>query len=165
MNESISFEPLTAEHWPAVRSIYLQGIATGNATFQQAPPDWSEWDQAHLQTCRWIAKIGSEVVGWAALAPISTRPVYAGVAEVSIYIAERMRGRGIGKHLLAKLVTDSEAASFWTLQAGIFPENAESVRLHLGAGFRVVGTRIRLGNLNGRWRDVILLEQKRSYGE
>jgi L-amino acid N-acyltransferase YncA len=160
MNESISFEPLTSEHWPAVRSIYLQGIATGNATFQQAPPDWSEWDQAHLQACRWVAKVGSEVVGWAALAPVSSRPVYAGVAEVSIYVAEGMRGRGIGKHLLRKLIADSEAAGFWTLQAGIFPENAESVRLHLGADFRVVGARVRLGNLNGRWRDVILLERR-----
>ncbi len=160
MNEFISFEPLISEHWPAVRSIYQQGIATGNATFQQAPPDWSEWDQAHLQVCRWVAKVGSEVVAWAALAPVSSRQVYAGVAEVSIYVAEGMRGRGIGKHLLQTLIADSEAAGFWTLQAGIFPENAESIRLHRGGDFRVVGTRVRLGNFNGHWRDVILLERR-----
>ena len=160
MRFPLQIEPLTPEHWGAVRSIYMEGIATGDATFQLAAPKWREWDDAHLQLCRMVATEGNEVVGWAALAPVSRRQVYAGVAEVSIYIAESARGRGIGKHLMMKLIADSEAAGIWTLQAGIFPENAASLRLHIAAGFRVVGTRMRLGNLHGRWRDVVLLERR-----
>ncbi len=158
MNFSLDIKPLKPEHWPAVRSIYMEGIATGNATFQEVAPQWREWDDAHLQLCRMVATEGNEVLGWAALAPVSRRPVYAGVAEVSIYVAEAARGRGVGKQLMMKLIADSEAAGIWTLQAGIFPENAASLRLHIAAGFRVVGTRMRLGNLQGRWRDVVLLE-------
>jgi L-amino acid N-acyltransferase YncA len=160
MNFSLQIEPLTPEHWPAVRSIYMEGIATGNATFQQTAPEWPEWDEAHLQPCRKVATERNQVVGWAALAPISRRPVYAGVAEVSIYVAENARGRGVGKHLMMKLIADSEAAGIWTLQAGIFPENEASIRLHVAAGFLVVGTRTRIGNLHGRWRDVVLLERR-----
>ncbi len=162
MNFRLQIEPLTAEHWPAVRSIYTEGIATGDATFQLAAPEWREWDETHLQLCRMVATEGTEVVGWAALAPISRRPVYAGVAEVSIYVAESARGRGVGKNLMIKLIADSEAAGIWTLQAGIFPENEASMRLHIAAGFRMVGTRTRLGNLRGRWRDVVLLERRSS---
>ncbi len=160
MPPPISIVPLGDHHWDAVRSIYLQGIATGNATFQQTAPDWKEWDAAHLQTCRMVARSEQEIVGWAALSPVSSRPVYRGVAEVSIYVAEAARGRGVGASLMARLIVESEAAGIWTLQAGIFPENAASIKLHTNAGFRIVGTRSRLGCMNGRWRDVVLLERR-----
>ena len=156
----ITIEPLVAHHWDAVRSIYLQGIATGNATFQQTAPGWQEWDAGHLRTCRLIALSDGEIVGWAALTPVSSRPVYRGVAEVSLYVAETARGHGIGGKLLAKLIAESEADGIWTLQAGIFPENASSIKLHTNAGFRIVGTRSRLGCMDGRWRDVVLLERR-----
>jgi phosphinothricin acetyltransferase len=158
----VSIAPLTASHWEAVRAIYLEGIATGNATFQQTAPDWAEWDRAHLQTCRVVALQDSHVLGWAALSPVSSRCVYAGIAEVSVYVAEAARGIGIGSTLLAHLITASEAEGIWTLQAGIFPENNASIHLHTSAGFRIVGTRERLGSMNGRWRDVVLLERRSS---
>jgi L-amino acid N-acyltransferase YncA len=160
MERSISIEPLTADHWEAVRSIYSEGIATGNATFQQTVPDWEEWDAGHLQACRLVARSEQEIVGWAALSPVSRRAVYRGVAEVSIYVAESARGRGIGARLMTGLISDSEAEGIWTLQAGIFPENTSSIALHARAGFRIVGTRSRLGCMNGRWRDVVLLERR-----
>ena len=154
--------PLTPEDWDAVRSIYLEGIATGNATFAQSAPEWDEWDAGHLKTCRLVARSGGGVLGWAALSSVSGRCVYAGVAEVSIYVAARARGQGVGAALLARLVRDSEEAGIWTLQGGIFPENAASIRLHERAGFRMVGTRERLGSMNGRWRDVVLMERRSS---
>jgi L-amino acid N-acyltransferase YncA len=160
MECSILIELLTADHWEAVRSIYLQGIATGNATFQQTVPDWQEWDAEHLPTGRLVARSERETVGWAALSPVSRRPVYRGVAEVSIYVAESARGCGIGARLMARLIADSEAEGIWTLQAGIFPENTASIGLHTRAGFRVVGTRSRLGCMNVRWRDVVLMERR-----
>jgi L-amino acid N-acyltransferase YncA len=160
MQRSISIEPLIADHWEAVRSIYLQGIATGNATLQQTAPDWEEWNSGHLPVCRLVARSGDEIAGWAALSPVSRRPVYLGVAEVSVYVAESARGRGIGARLLARLIEDSEKEGIWTLQAGIFPENTASIGLHTRAGFRIVGTRSRLGCMNGRWRDVVLLERR-----
>jgi len=160
MNSPLQIEPLNPEHWPAVRSIYMEGIATGNATFQPTVAEWAEWDEAHLPLCRMVAKAGEQIVGWAALAPVSRRPVYAGVAEVSIYVAEKARNLGVGSYLLMKLIADSEAAGIWTLQAGIFPENEASIRLHHAAGFSLVGTRVRMGRLNGRWRDVVLLERR-----
>jgi L-amino acid N-acyltransferase YncA len=156
----IAIEPLVAGHWDAVRSIYSQGIATGNATFQQTAPDWKEWDAGHLRTCRMVARSEQEIVGWAALSPVSSRPVYRGVAEVSIYVAEAARGCGVGANLMARLIVESETEGVWTLQAGIFPENMASIKLHTNAGFRIVGTRSRLGNMNGRWRDVVLLERR-----
>jgi L-amino acid N-acyltransferase YncA len=160
MERSILIEPLTADHWEAVRSVYLQGIATGNATFQQTVPDWQEWNEGHLPTCRLVARSEREIVGWAALSPVSRRPVYRGVAEVSIYVAESARGCSIGARLMARLIADSEVEGIWTLQAGIFPENTASIELHAKAGFRVVGTRSRLGSMNGRWRDVVLMERR-----
>src|SRR5882724_3207004 len=160
MERSILIEPLTADHCEAVRSIYLQGIATGNATFQQTVPDWQEWNEGHLPTCRLVARSEREIVGWAALSPVSRRPVYRGVAEVSIYVAESARGCSIGARLMARLIADSEVEGIWTLQAGIFPENTASIELHAKAGFRVVGTRSRLGSMNGRWRDVVLMERR-----
>ncbi|MGH9537719.1 MAG: GNAT family N-acetyltransferase [Terriglobales bacterium] len=160
MERSISIEPLTVDHWQAVRSIYLEGIATGNATFQQTAPDWDEWNAGHLPTCRLIARWEPVVIGWAALSPVSRRPVYRGVAEVSIYVAKSARGCGVGSKLMSQLIADSETAGIWTLQAGIFPENAASIELHARAGFRVVGTRSRIGCMNGRWRDVVLMERR-----
>jgi L-amino acid N-acyltransferase YncA len=151
---------MTERDWQTVREIYLQGIATGNATFETSVPDYTVWDERHLLTCRLIARWNDKVLGWAALSPVSSREVYAGVAEVSIYIAEEVRGRGIGRKLMAALVEASEENGIWTLQAGILAENAVSIRLHQQAGFRVVGTRERIGCLDGQWRDTVLLERR-----
>jgi L-amino acid N-acyltransferase YncA len=148
------------EHWSAVRAIYLQGIATGNATFERTAPEWEEWDRGRLSSCRLVALYRGEVVGWAALSPASKRAVYAGVAEVSVYVAEEARGLGVGRALLSALVSESEGNNIWTLQAGIFPENVESLELHKKLGFRIVGTRERLGLMNERWRDVVLVERR-----
>lgn len=155
--EIVSLEP---RHWSRVREIYLEGIATGNATFETSAPDWHTWDKARMPFCRFVAINGEDVLGWAALSPVSTRAVYAGVCEVSIYIAEGRRGRGIGNALLRALVKESERANIWTLQAGIFPENAASISMHERAGFRILGTRERPGCLNGFWRDVVLMERR-----
>jgi L-amino acid N-acyltransferase YncA len=160
MELSLEIGPLTINDWEAVRSIYVAGIETGNATFQQSAPDWEEWDAGHLRDCRLVARRAQEVVGWAALSPVSKRPVYRGVAEVSIYIAEMARGHGIGAQLMAALIAASESEGIWTLQAGIFPENRASIALHARAGFRIVGTRSRLGCMNGQWRDVVLMERR-----
>jgi L-amino acid N-acyltransferase YncA len=146
--------------WPEVRAIYLEGIATGNATFQKTAPEWEEWDGGHLPHCRLVVRRDGRVAGWAALSRVSARPVYAGVAEVSVYVAESARGQGVGRVLLEALVAESERQGIWTLQAGIFPENGASLALHRSAGFRVVGVRERLGCMDGVWRDVILLERR-----
>ncbi len=158
----IEIAPLTSSHWDAVRTIYLEGIATENATFQQAAPPWPEWDKSHLPSCRYVAKFERQILGWAALSPVSSRCVYSGVAEVSVYVAQAARGTGIGTKLLAKLIEDSEEENIWTLQAGIFPENKVSLTLHTRAGFRIVGIRERLGSMNGHWRDVVLMERRSS---
>jgi len=148
------------QDWDAVRAIYLEGIATRNATFEQSAPDWEAWDQGHLPCCRLVARIGGEVLGWTALSPVSRRRVYAGVAEFSIYVAERARGRGIGTALLKALIDASEREGVWMLQSGVFPENTASLELCRRFGFRVVGTRERIGSMDGRWRDVVLLERR-----
>ena len=146
--------------WEAVRSIYREGIATGNATFEMDVPDWEDWNEGHLRDCRFVARKGERVVGWAALSPVSSRCVYAGVAEVSVYVAASARGRGVGKALLRALVEGSEFQGIWTLQAGIFPENEASIALHKACGFREVGHRERLGQVKGIWRDVVLMERR-----
>lgn len=158
----ISITPLTEKHWGAVRAIYLDGVATGHATFQQSAPDWNEWHKGHLPNGRLVAIDGEQVLGWAALTSVSSRCVYAGVAEVSVYVAQSAQRQGVGAALLAALVAEAESAGIWTLQAGIFPENKASLALHAKAGFRTVGTRERLGQLNDRWRDVLLLERRSS---
>ena len=141
-----------------MRAIFGEGIATGQATFETETPSWEHWDGVH-SSCL-VAEEDGGVVGWAALAPYSERAVYAGVVEESIYVAERARGRGVGRTLLEELVRRSEQAGIWTLEAGVFPENRASVALHLGCGFRIVGVRERIGRLNGEWRDVLLLERR-----
>ena len=151
---------MTPDDWEAVRSIYLEGIATHNATFEQSAPEWATWDKKTLQACRVVARTDGVVTGWAVLAPYSARAVYAGVAESSVYVAAAVRGQGQGRLLLDALVAASEAAGFWTLQAGIFPENVASVRLHERCGFRIVGRRERIGQMHGVWRDVLLMERR-----
>lgn len=158
MAETLSVQPMSAEDWEAVRGIYLEGIATGNATFETSAPEWEKWDAGHLPHSRLVARVLEKVVGWAALSAVSGRCVYAGVAEVSVYVAGDARGQGVGRRLLEELVAESERHGIWTLQAGIFPENAASVKLHQRVGFRVVGVRERIGQRDGRWRDVLLLE-------
>ncbi|MGB8890129.1 MAG: N-acetyltransferase family protein [Candidatus Korobacteraceae bacterium] len=152
--------PMTEQHWEAVREIYAQGIATANATFEQSVPAWKEWDVRHLTACRLVACVGSKILGWAALSKVSTRRVYEGVAEVSIYVAEQAQGQGIGRQLLAALIAESEKNGIWTLQAGILAENAISIRLHQQAGFRIVGRREKIGCMDGRWRDTVLMERR-----
>ena len=158
--QTLEIVPMTEEHWEAVREIFRQGIATGNATFETAVPDWKEWDERHLPTCRPVVRRDSKILGWAALGRVSSREVYRGVAEVSIYIAEEARGHGIGHRLLSALVEVSEQNGIWTLQAGILAENTISIKLHQKAEFRVVGTREHVGCLNGRWRDTVLMERR-----
>ncbi|MFO7768506.1 MAG: N-acetyltransferase family protein [bacterium] len=151
---------MQAADWPGVASVYAEGIATGNATFETEVPSWDDWSDGHLEACRLVAEEGDRVVGWAALSPVSERCVYAGVSEVSVYVAQEARGRGVGKKLLGALITASEEEGIWTLQAVMFPENEASVALHRSCGFRQVGTRERLGELDGRWRDVLLMERR-----
>lgn len=157
---AVSVEKMLPAHWPEVRAVYLEGVATGDATFETEAPDWERWDASHLRACRLVALTGDRVAGWAALSPVSTRRVYAGVAEVSVYVGAEFRGRGLGRLLLSALVRESESEGIWTLQAGIFPENGASVALHRSCGFREVGRRERVGKLRGRWRDTILLERR-----
>jgi L-amino acid N-acyltransferase YncA len=152
--------PLRRKHWQSVRAIYEEGMATGNATFETSAPGWEAWDASHLPFARVIAENKDEVVGWAALSRVSDRCAYAGVAEVSVYVKALARGKGVGSALLATLIRQSEANNIWTLTAGIFPENEASVRLHEKAGFRILGVREKIGKLNGRWRDALLLERR-----
>jgi len=159
-DETVSIEAMTPQDWRAIRAIYLEGIATGNATFETSAPEWEKWDAGHIQTGRLVARLNGEVLAWAALSAASSRCVYAGVAEISVYVASAARGRGIGLQLLSRLVAESEEAGIWTLQAGVFPENEASIRLHERCGFRIVGRRERLGQLEGIWRDVLLMERR-----
>lgn len=151
---------MTREHWQAVRRIYADGLTSGNASFELKPPGWDEFQQSHLADHQLVAIDDSKVVGWAALSPVSERCAYAGVAESSVYVAARSRGRGVGSQILSQLVWRAEMAGIWTVQAGIFPENAASIALHHRCGFRTVGVRERLGQRNGVWRDVLLLERR-----
>ena len=150
--------PLEPEDYPAVADVFAEGIATGRATFETQVPTWEEWDAAHLPAHRFVAELDGEVAGWAAVVPYSRRAVYRGVGEESVYVAERARGRGAGRALLEAVIESAHDGGLWMLQAGIFPDNPASLELHRRLGFREVGTRERIGQLDGAWRDVVLLE-------
>ena len=153
-------DEMKEQDWEQVRSIYLEGIATGHATFETEAPAWERWDASHLPDCRVVARADEVIKGWAALSPVSSRCVYAGVAETSVYVGDKYKGEGVGRALLEAIVSASEKAGIWTLQAGIFPENVASLQLHERCGFRVVGRRERIGKMNGIWRDTLLLERR-----
>jgi phosphinothricin acetyltransferase len=157
---SFVIDRMNAEDWEQVRVVYLEGIATGHATFETQAPSWEEWDARHLPYSRLVARDGETVKGWAALSPVSSRHVYAGVAEISVYVGANHRGEGVGKALLDALISDSENNGIWSLQAGIFPENSRSITMHKQCGFREVGKRERIGKMNGVWRDTVLLERR-----
>ena len=160
MTNEIIIEDLLPSDWEAVKSIFIQGIQTGNATFQLQAPTWEEWDKGHTQNCRYVARLNGEVVGWIALSPISSREAFSGVAEVSVYLDGSITGKGLGSKLLQYMIKESENHGFWTLQSMIFPENEASIYLHKKYGFDEIGTRKRMGKLNGVWRDVVLLERR-----
>jgi L-amino acid N-acyltransferase YncA len=157
---SVELAAMCAEDWPAVSRVYAEGIATGYATFETEVPSFVCWDAAHLVEHRLVARLDDCIIGWAALAPVSDRCVYRGVAENSVYITERARGRGVGYRLLSALVAAAEDDGIWTLQTGVFPENTASLALHQHCGYRIVGRRERLGQLHGVWRDVLFLERR-----
>ncbi|RKL65872.1 N-acetyltransferase [Salipaludibacillus neizhouensis] len=160
MDRTIHIDKMFSKDWEQVREIYLEGIATGNATFQKDAPSWETWDNGHILECRIVARSEGEILGWAALSPISSRCVYTGVAEVSVYVSQSSKGKGIGSSLLKSLIKISEQNGIWTLQAGIFPENTSSLILHNKHGFREYGRRERIGKMDGVWRDIILLERR-----
>ena len=156
----LTIDLMNPADWPAVRDIYLQGIATGHATFETTPPDWEQWDAGHLVDCRLAARRLGRLIGWAALSPVSHRAVYAGVAEVSVYVSTDARRQRIGDGLMDALVSASEQHGFWALQSSIFPENEASLKMHLRHRFRLLGRRERIARLHGVWRDTILLERR-----
>ena len=158
----IIVRPMTSADAAQVLAIYQAGLDGGEASFETRAPTWDAFDASHLPSHRHVAvaATGGEVLGWAAVSPVSDRCVYQGVVEHSVYVAPAARGRGVGAALLGALIGSTEAAGIWTIQSGIFPENTASLRLHQRAGFRVVGTRERLGRHHGRWRDVVLLERR-----
>ena len=151
---------MNPQDWQAVSKIYKIGIKTGNATFEIDVPSWDDWNNAHIQSCRLIATMGNTIVGWAALSPVSSRCIYGGVAEVSVYIDIAHGGKGIGSKLLENLIHESEKAGFWTLQSGIFPENSASIKIHKNLGFREIGYREKIGKMDAIWRDNIILEKR-----
>jgi phosphinothricin acetyltransferase len=153
-------EKMRDEDWPEIKSIYEEGIATGDATFEADASDWEQWNKSHLRDCRLVVKSGDEIVGWFALSPVSNRCVYGGVAEGSLYVKSSARGQGIGKVLLKAAIEESERIGIWTMQSGTFPENKASIAMQKACGFREVGIRERIGCMNGKWRDVVLLERR-----
>lgn len=158
--EIIGFREMLEEDYPSVKKIYLDGIATGNATFQTDAPEWQDWDKSHFKHSRIIVLFNGEIAGWAALSMVSSRCVYAGVAEVSVYIDSNCRGKNLGTKILEKLVKSSEENGIWTLTASVFPENEVSLKIHEKNGFRVQGFRQKIGKMNGKWRDTLLLERR-----
>lgn len=157
---NIVFRSMKKDDWISVAEIYRQGIESGNATFQRDIPTWDEWNQGHINTCRIVVSIDNEIAGWAALTPVSGRCVYAGIAEVSVYVSNQFKGQKIGTRLLERLISESEKEGYWTLQASIFPENKASLKIHYNLGFRNVGFREKIGKMNDIWRDTILLERR-----
>jgi len=158
----ITIKEMLAEHWCEVAEIFEHGIKTKNATFETTSPESETWNKDHRADCRLVAKDSEKVIGWAALSNVSGRCIYAGVCEVSIYVHPRYGGRGIGKLLMVELIKKSEENNIWTLQAGIFPENKVSIKLHEKGGFRIVGKREKIGKMDNIWRDIILLERRSS---
>ncbi|MGZ8542754.1 MAG: N-acetyltransferase family protein [Kaistella sp.] len=158
--EAVIIKPMHPEHWEQVKHIYESGIATGIATFETAAPSWEQWTAGHLSFGRLVAVENNKVAGWAALSPVSDRCVYGGVAEVSIYVADHYKGKGVGTLILERLISESEKNGIWTLQAGIFSENIPSIRLHEKVGFRVIGCREKIGKLGDTWRDNCILERR-----
>ncbi len=151
---------MLATDWESVANIYKEGIETGVATFETNVPSFESWDRTHIKTCRFVAELNGTILGWVALSPVSSRCVYGGVAEVSVYISKISRGRGIGKLLLKYLIIASEQEGIWTLQSGVFPSNHGSIKVHEAAGFRFIGKRERVGKLDGQWIDNILFERR-----
>jgi len=162
----MKIEFMSSDHWSQVKEIYQEGINTGNATFEEYPPEtWQEWSEKFLLSCSLVCIDDSKVVGWGAISPVSSRCVYQGVGEVSVYVAQEFKRQGIGFALLNELIHESEGHGIWTLQAGIFPENQASLDLHEELEFEIVGTRKKLGKMSygpyhGQWRDVVLLERR-----
>ncbi|MEO9892360.1 N-acetyltransferase family protein [Aurantibacter sp.] len=159
-NQNITIRPMKKSDWNAVSKIYAEGIATGIATFEKEIPTYESWNSSHLNTCRLIAEQNNTVLGWAALSPVSSRCVYGGVAEVSVYINAISRGQGVGSKLMQSLIISSEKEGLWTLQSGIFPENIGSCKLHKKSGFRYIGKRERVGKIDGLWKDNLLYERR-----
>ena len=156
----LQIDEMNAADWPMVAQIYKEGIETGIATFEQNIPEWEQWDQNHIRSCRLVARYNKEILGWAALSAVSSRCVYGGVAEVSVYVSKNGRGKKIGEQLLRTLIAESEKEGYWTLQSGVFPENKASIALHKKCGFRKIGFRERIGQLAGVWKDNILMEKR-----
>lgn len=161
MENDIRVRTMKEEDWNQVAKIYEEGIATGFATFETTVPDYDSWNNAHVKGCRLVAEVNDIILGWAALSPVSSRCVYGGVAEVSVYVSKEARGKGLGKKLMLKLIEESEDKGYWTLQSGIFPENEASIRLHEKVGFRFMGKRERVGKTSqGVWKDNLLFERR-----
>ncbi|HTX44501.1 MAG TPA: GNAT family N-acetyltransferase [Methanocella sp.] len=160
MTGVLTIEEMRPEDWESVSRIYREGIGTGVATFEQSVPSYENWASAHIPGFSLVARKGGEVIGWAALSPVSSRCVYRGVAEVSLYVGEKYRGMGVGGSLMEALIELTESSGIWTLQGGTFPENKASLALQEKYGFRVVGMREKLGKMDGRWRDVVLTERR-----
>ena len=160
MNVDIKTRKMKASDWEAVSKIYTEGIATGFATFETNTPTYETWDAAHMSTCRIVAIEDEKILGWAALSPVSSRCVYGGIGEVSVYVGSNARGKGVGKLLMQTLIQESEAEGLWTIQSGIFPENKGSIELHKKVGFRYIGKRERVGKLDGVWKDNLLFERR-----
>ena len=156
----IIVDAMRDEDWDAVRGIYQEGIDTGNASFETQAPDWAAWNAKYHGHSRLVARVGGRIIGWAALAPVSPRACYAGVAEVSVYVTDEAQGRGVGNKLLTALIASSELNGIWTLYGHTFPENEASLRLQAACGFRVIGRRERIGQLNGVWRDTVMTERR-----
>jgi len=160
MATALQTRKMEASDWGAVSEIYKEGIATGFATFETDIPSYESWDSAHMNSCRIVATENDNVLGWAALSPVSSRCVYGGVAEVSVYVGSDSRGKGVGRLLMENLIEESESEGLWTIQSGIFPENKGSIELHKKVGFRYIGKRERVGKLDGKWKDNLLFERR-----
>lgn len=163
MIETIEIKAMSSNNWDEVAKIYQEGIQTGLATFETDIPSLKKWNKSHVKLCRLVAVADNEIVGWAALSPVSSRCVYGGIAEVSVYVSAQHRRKNIGKMLLKKLIIESEKYNFWTLQSGVFPENIGSIKLHENLGFRQIGFREKIGKLNGVWKDTILFERRSKF--